>query len=402
MTHVTLDFTAVRRAARPTNGATPHPARHGVALLTVLVAILLIGVLTVGSLALGRGDFARAGDEQVMRRAANAADAGAYDILRRWPTASFAALPVGSTIGPDTIVRSASYAIARTTRASRSHFWTVSTGSAGDSASHTLARRAVQMAFRLALPDVLTDAALIARDSVTVIDSARVVGTDTALAAWGASCATALSTAAIAMPDTARLCDGTCGRGSTSGRIVGAPPLREDSSAADTARYRVFGAETWSTLTAHATVVLPAASAVSPAPVVMATACDRTRIDNWGAPGAAGPCATYAPLIWARGDVEMRGGVGQGVLLVDGDFSLSNGAVFAGVVITRDDLRSIGVGGTVLGAVLAGDAAVAAGDHTRLGGMTRIQRSHCAVEHALEWSARLVPVRQRAWTALRD
>lgn len=371
-------------------------------MLTVLIAILLIAVLTVGSLALGRGDFARARDEQVMRRAANAADAGAYDLLRRWPSASYAALPVGSTIGPDTLVRNASYAVSRTTRASRTHFWTVSTGSAGDSASHTLARRAVQVVFRLALPDVVADAALIARDSVTVIDSARVVGTDTALAAWGGSCATALSTAAIALPDTTRLCDGTCGLGSTTGRIVGAPPLREDSSAADTAHYRVFGAETWATLTAHAALVIPAGSVVSPAPVVMGTACDRTRADNWGSPTSASPCDTYAPLIWARGDIEMRGGTGQGVLLVDGDLTLSNGAVFAGVVITRDDLRSIGVGGSVLGAVLAGDAVVAAGDHTTLGGMTRIQRSHCAVDRALEWSARLVPTRQRAWAALRD
>ncbi len=98
----------------------------------------------------------------------------------------------------------------------------------------------------------------------------------------------------------------------------------------------------------------------------------------------------------------MRGGTGQGVLLVDGDFTLSGGAMFAGVVITRDDLLSSGRGGTILGAALAGDAVVAAGDHTTLGGMTRVQRSHCAVEHALEWSARLVPLRQRAWAALRD
>ncbi|MEP7382175.1 MAG: hypothetical protein ABI910_10845 [Gemmatimonadota bacterium] len=376
--------------------------RPGVALFAVLVAVLLLALLAIGSMTLGRGDFLRSRDERVMRSAANAADAGAYDLLRRWPSASYASMPVGATIGPDTLVRTGASAVSRTTRASRALYWTVSVGSSGDSLAHTLSRRAVQVAYRLALPDLLIDAALIARDSVSVIDSARVVGTDTAIAGWGASCATPSSTAAITMADTSRLCDGGCGVGSVSGRIVGAPALRADSSAANSARYRVFGSETWATLTRHAGLVIPAGSVVTPAPVVVGATCDRTRADNWGAPGAATSCATYAPLIWARGDLEMRGGVGQGVLLVDGDFTLSAGALFAGVVITRDDLRTLGVGGTVLGAVLAGDASVASGDHTTLGGMSRLQRSHCAVEQALEWSARLVPVRQRAWAALRD
>lgn len=390
------------RRIPPDTKVAQHTPRRGVALLAVLVAILLISLLAIGSLSVARGDFTRARDEQVMRSAANAADAGAYDLLRRWPSNAYASVPVGTTIGPDTLVRSAASAISRTTRASRAVYWTVSVGSAGDSAARTLARRAVQVAYRLALPDIVTDAALIARDSVSVIDSARVVGTDTSLAAWGGACALPRPTVAIALADTTRLCDGSCGSGSSSGRIVGAPPLREDSSAANGARYRIFGAETWATLAAHAAVTLPAGTVITPAPVVSGASCDRTHTNNWGAPGGVSPCGTYAPLIWARGDLEMQGGVGQGVLLVDGDFTLSGGALFAGVVITRDDLRSLGVGGTVLGAVLAGDATIAAGDHTTIGGMTRVQRSHCAVDQALEWSARLVPLRQRAWAALRD
>jgi len=90
------------------------------------------------------------------------------------------------------------------------------------------------------------------------------------------------------------------------------------------------------------------------------------------------------------------------VLLVDGDLTLSGGAWFAGVVIARDDVRSSGVGGTVLGTVMAGDAAIASGDHTVLGGATHLQLSRCAIDRALTWSARLVPMRQRAWAALRD
>ena len=50
---------------------------------------------------------------------------------------------------------------------------------------------------------------------------------------------------------------------------------------------------------------------------------------------------TYAPLLWARGDLELRGGRGQGILLVDGDLVVSQGAEFHGVVITRDERHRI-------------------------------------------------------------
>ncbi|MBK6489716.1 MAG: hypothetical protein IPF98_23315 [Gemmatimonadetes bacterium] len=390
-----------------TRAAPPAPriaaaSRRGVALLTALVALLLLALLAVGSMHVGRGDFQRTRDAGVMRRAANAADAGAYDILRRWGTAPYAATLVGGTIGPDTLRFSAAMAVTRTMRTSATSFWTESEGRAGDSLARTLARRAVHVAFRLATPDLPVTATLVARDSVELVDSARVVGTDTSLVAWGATCALAAAVAAVALPDTTRLCDAGCGGGRTGGRLAGVPPLLEDSSAADTARYRVFGRETWATLTRHAAIVLPGGSVVTPSPRLSGASCDRSFLDNWGAPGGGTDCALYAPIIWVRGDLELRGGVGQGVLLVDGDLTLSGGAWFAGVVIAGDDVQSSGVGGTVLGTVMAGDATLAAGDHTVLGGSTHLQLSRCAIDRALTWSARLVPVRQRAWAALRD
>lgn len=372
------------------------------ALLAALVALLLLAIMAVGTMHLARGDFRRSRDDGAMRRAANAADAGAWDLLRRWSVTPHEGLPVGGVLGPDSLTLTGALAERRTVRTARLHWTATSVGTAGDSLSQTLARRVVQLALRLAIPDVVTDAALTVRDSVTIGGSATVVGSDTSLAAWGSACVTGPAVAAIALPDSSRLCDGACGGGSVSGRVVGLPPLREDSAAGDTARYRSFGAESWGSLTRHAAVVLSPSAVVTPAPSIVAGQCDRARADNWGTASGAGSCATYAPLIWARGDLEMRGGEGQGILLVEGDLTLSNGARFAGIVITRDDVRTQGIGGTVLGAVLAGDAVVAPGDHTDLAGASRVHRSSCAVARALEWSARLVPVRARAWTALRQ
>jgi hypothetical protein len=375
--------------------------RRGFALFAALVALLLLALLAVGAMHLGRGDFRRTRDEAAMRRATNAADAGAYDIMGRWARVPHETVVVGGQVGPDSVHLTGAHAVTRTTRTARQLWWTVSEGEAGDSLAGTLARRTVRLAYRLALPEPVLNAAVVARDSVTLAGAARVVGTDTALATWGGLCAMTSHAAALAMPDTTRLCDGSCGHGSAMGRAVGLPALLNDTTAADTIRYRVFGGETWGTLTQHATLVLPAGSIVTPAPAIVSGVCDRSRVDNWGDPGGTSACATYAPLIWARGDLEVRGGTGGGVLLVDGDLTLSGGARVVGLAIVRDDVRSSGVGGTLLGGVLAGDATVAPGDHSRLDGSTLVQRSRCAIDLALEWSARLVPVRRRAWAALR-
>jgi hypothetical protein len=167
------------------------------------------------------------------------------------------------------------------------------------------------------------------------------------------------------------------------------------------ARYTSFGAETWNTLTSHAHVVLAAGSVVTPTPSVVGGACDGSVTDNWGDPSAGTTCANYAPLIWAQGDLEMRGGSGQGVLLVDGDFTLSGGAVFHGVILARDDLVSAPGGGTIVGMAMAGDARTGPGDHTALRDGVHVQLGRCAALGAVRRSARLVPVVRRWWAAVR-
>jgi len=371
------------------------------ALLMALVALLLLALLGAGAVHMVRGDFRRARDELAIRLAAGAADAGAYRVMAGWGSTPHEMLPIGGRLGPDTTHQAGAFATAYTVRTSPTTFWTVSTGSAGDSLASTLARRTVQVAFRLAIPEVDAAAALIVRDSLHVTGSAQVVGSDTTLAGWGAWCSGTSHGAGAAMPDTSRLCDGTCSGGSTSGRITGLPPLVVDSLAADTARFRRFGGEHWTVLTSQATVVLAPGSVVTPAPVVTGGLCDRSRADNWGNPSGAGPCGSYMPLIWARGDVEVRGGLGQGVLLAEGDVVISGGAQLAGVVIAQDDLVSQGSGGAIFGLAMAADGRIASGDHSRLEDGALVRRSRCAVDLALERSARLVPVRHRSWIPLR-
>jgi len=374
--------------------------RHGIALFAALTALVLVSLAAVGLFHLSLADARRSRDGAFTLQAATAADGGALALMRDWNLASWDTLLVGDTLPEQTYPFDSARATVRATRIAPLVWHVVSAGQSGDSSARTLAKRNVNALFRLAVPDVAVDAALTARDSVRLTGTARVVGTDTAAGSWAIGCTAGTSGAALASPDTTRTCDGTCASHSGT-RAVGVPPLMEDSTALNPSRYVSFGAESWASLTAHASVVLPAGSVVTPAPVVQGGVCDRSATDNWGDPSALTACWSYSPLVWAQGDLEMRGGSGQGLLLVDGDFRLSQGAQFHGVVITSDDLIGGAGGGRLIGLAMAADTRGGPGDHTTLGDGVQVQLSRCAVEGALRRSARLVPVVRRWWAAIR-
>lgn len=374
--------------------------RRGIALLSALTALLLVSLATLGLFHIGIAQARRARAAGFLVQAAAGADGGALAFMRDWKMAAWDTLIPGDTVPLQTQAFGNAIASVRVTRLSP-HVWNVvSSSQSGDSSARTLARRSVNALLRQAIPDLAVDAALTARDSVRLQGSARVVGTDTATGAWAIGCAAGAPGAGVASPDTTRICDGTCTTHSGV-HATGVPDVIADSTAASPARYAGFGAESWSSLTAHASVAIPAGSVITPSPMVLNGSCHRMAVSNWGDPSAITPCWSYAPVLWAQGDVEMRGGYGQGLLLVDGDFTLSQGAEFHGVVIARDDVLGGAGGGRLVGLAMAGDSRAGPGDHTSLGDGTQINLSRCAVQGALRRSARLVPLVRRWWAAVR-
>jgi hypothetical protein len=100
----------------------------------------------------------------------------------------------------------------------------------------------------------------------------------------------------------------------------------------------------------------------SPVPVEAAGACSVGEPWNWGDPERPWlPCGPYLPLRAAAGTLDVLGGVGQGLLVVDGDLVLRGGARFYGLVIARGalvleaDARLVGM------AIAAGGARLAPG-----------------------------------------
>lgn len=374
---------------------------RGFVLPATLVTLLLLLLLSTAVARLAAGDFRRSRDTRHTIAAREAADLAAHLILRDWESIGAETLAVGATTGTLPLaLGSGARASSRVVRATDHLFWSVGLGEDGDSLAGTLARRGAHLAVRLAIPDVPLSAALTVRDSVTLAGAALVVGSDSTPMGW-TGCAAPAPAAAVALPDTTRICDGGCGPGRAGGRVAGTPPLLADSAAALPSRYAAFGAESWQSLVAHAGLVLAPGAVVTPAPSVLGGRCDRALSSNWGDPTAPGSaCGAYFPLVWARGDVEIRGGIGQGVLLAEGDVTLSAGALFAGLVIAKDDLLAVGTGGTIVGAAMAADVRPGTSDHTHLEGGARIQWSRCAVDRALQRSARPVPVRGRPWAAV--
>jgi hypothetical protein len=270
------------------------------------------------------------------------------------------------------------------TRTTPTTWWVVSAGVAGGSSKRRMALRTVNAAFRLDMPPDAVDAALGAADSVRVVGTGAVIGTDSVEALPG--CGVVTATAGVAAPDTMRVCDGACGIAGPG--ITGTPPLLADSS--------VTQRVTSVTSSVTPDIVVPAGAIITPSPVTIGSLCDTLAATNWGDPGG-GACRMHLPVINALGDLTVRGGMGQGIIVANGDVRFENGALFAGLVVAADDFLTGTGGGTVLGAVLSGDVRRGTGDHTRIASGGTVRRATCRIRQARLAAATPLRVRDRWW-----
>jgi len=370
----------------PRSVSIPLRCRSGLALPAALFTLVII-LLFIGGSAFATSQEARASTGALAERLAlEAAEYGAVAVLRDWDPAWNIATPVGHTLGPFThVLAGGASAAVRVTRTTLTTWWAVSEGNAGGADYRRIARRTVNAAFRLDLPPDAADAALAVVDSAHVTGSGAVVGTDSVESIAICSAIPAVGAGAAA-PDTTRICDGSCGASGT--RITGAPRLLDDSSVA--ANIAALAA------TLVADIVVPAGAVVTPAPIITAGICDTAAANNWGDP-VGGACASHWPVIRALGDLTIRGGSGQGIVLANGDLRFENGALFAGLVIAQDDIVTGAGGGTILGVAMAGDIRQAPADHTVIGDGGVIRRSTCRIRQARLAAASPIRLKNRWW-----
>jgi hypothetical protein len=115
-------------------------------------------------------------------------------------------------------------------------------------------------------------------------------------------------------------------------------------------------------------------------------------------------CEGYFPIVHAGGSVELTGGRGQGILLVDGDLVVTGAFEWAGLIVVRGDFAATAGTALVRGALVARNADFRSGDSGGGPGDARdgssFQYSTCAIESALLGSARVEPAKQRGWAEL--
>jgi hypothetical protein len=104
----------------------------------------------------------------------------------------------------------------------------------------------------------------------------------------------------------------------------------------------------------------------TPAAVVAAGSCVDDAPWGWGDPDdPASPCGRQLAMRGAGGDLTMLGGAGQGVLVVDGDLTLTSEARYYGLVLVTGQLR------VDSGSSLEGLAVATAGGEVSLGAEVR-------------------------------
>ena len=187
--------------------------------------------------------------------------------------------------------------------------------------------------------------------------------------------------------------------------LVGTPEKAEDATM-DLDSFERYGDMELDDLRAMANYTLsPGGTYNGMAPTASGGVCNTTDTNNWGDPNnPAGACHTYWPIIYAPGDLKLSTGIGQGILIVDGNLQVTGNFEFTGIVFVRGDLKASGTGNKLAGSVNIYGTAVG----TELGestggqgtGNTILRLSSCAIERAYNYNDRFsrpIPLGQRKY-----
>jgi len=372
-------------------------SEQGVAMIMALGAIVIIGVLAGSVLFVATQDYRVGGNTVRMERASAAAELGLNRVPLDWNLADNTGLAVGNTRTKAYTAPGGATANVVITRLPGPFFWAASEGAAGGMGSQASGRRRYGVLFRLDMPQMNFLGAVTTQGNTKVSGNVTVSGNDTTPAGWGGCGPTGPATAGAAIsPTTTATVNGSVS-------LKGNPTVLTTPAAGDTNTYFTYGSSNYQSLAATANLTYPGGSLLNGVgPIVVGGVC-QTNLNppNWGEPNhatPAGACDSYFPIIHVLGDLKVTTGRGQGILLVDGDFTVAGNFAFTGVVIARGGLKMSGTGNKITGAVMA--ASVSVDDDVSLSGNTSIQYSSCALTAALSASSYPTRALQRAWVDL--
>lgn len=372
--------------------------RRGIALPLVLFVIVVLGAITAGSFYVARLEQ-RTGDNTLASvRALNAAEAGIANAVANWNGVAWNTTPVGTSVALGTVsLGGTSYYADTLTRINDNIFMVQSVGLDSLAPGRVRARRRLGVISRLDFPLINMRSAITVRNGIDISGSSEISGRDSVPAGWGAYC----DPPGPMQPGIRDSSGNVTTSGSCSGAscIAGSPQIMVDTTI-NTSSFTQFGSTSFSQLAAEAdktvsgtlTGVGPTFNAGPP------VTCRTSDLLNWGDPiNNTSACFSYFPVIYAPGNLNISGGIGQGILLVQGDLTVQGGFQFYGPVIVLGTVSSTGTGGHFFGGLMASNASL---DVTLFSGNSVVDYSACAITRALNGVGKVRPLAEHSWAQL--
>jgi hypothetical protein len=372
---------------------------RGMALAVALFALVIIGLLVAGTFFSGRLEQQSGQNTFYAGQAAEAAEAGISDAIGSATPTSLLALAVGApAVDLGTVSLGGRVDVTKhLSRLTSSVFLIQTVGSRRNAAGTAMATRSAGSLLRLVTPHLLVRGGLSAIGNIVVSGNATVSGIDTTPPLWktspGVECPAEADKAGVSY-------NGSLSQTGSS-VITGSPPSQADPSLNPD---NMLGGTNFAALKALRTLTLTSSTINGLAPATTGTppVCDPTVQSNWGAPvDNTSPCFNYFPIIYHYGDLSLSGsGLGQGILLVEGNLNVQGQISFFGPVIVTGSVHVRGTGSDDVkfyGGIVASDVQL---DDSRLNGNATVLYSSCANRRALQGSGVVTRLAERGWVQL--
>jgi hypothetical protein len=378
---------------------------RGMALAVAIFALVVVGALVAGAFFAGNLEQATGRNSVYAAEAADAAEAGAANVLSDWDQFNLNNIANGDSV---TVPLSQSLG-ARVTvtpkviRLNDDLFLVRTLATRTTAGGSALAQRTVATVARLSYVKATASAAVTAGKSVNFNGVAfGVIGSDSVPAGWNGEqgCTTGAAKAGVRTAETVGA------NANQDAKISGVPAQVEHDSTVTADFFNIFGDVTFDELKKSADITLASASPYNgSAPSLTAGTpqrCNTANQMNWGEPHRSGAgyiaqCVNYFPILYgsAAQTKLAAGGRGQGLLLVEGDLEISGGFEWTGLIVAKGGIKISGNGNKITGALLAQDVAV--DDQNSISGNTTLQFSSCALSKAIKGSAFAEPLSSRSW-----
>ena len=375
----------------------------GFALPAAIGALVVIATLVTAGFFMSQQELRMGVASKHANMAVNIAQAGANEVMGNWNGYQLGNIAVWSDTTITDTIATGVWEVSITNANNFVYFLTASGTVTEGGVRWAGASRTIGIVTKMLFADIDPPAALTTRGKTVVKGNALINGTNTTPPSWGPYC-TGLPT-----NDTTGVLTNDTSIISTSGKgaISGSPQYDQDSTIVDST-FTTFGDLSWTELTSLAQlegkdISSLGSSITSLAPDTTASGrCDETVLTNWGDTIPTAACGSYFPLIYHGGPLLriQGGGMGQGILLVDGTLDLRGGFLFYGIIIVQGNFETQGSGNRIIGAVMASNGSL---DDQSIVGGSEVTYSRCAVTRSILNNASLSrarPIQERSWVDL--